>query len=392
MMSNCTSRTSPLSHVSHFSTTTGPRDMCQSSSASVPVSPELLESPYWQGITATGPDSLPFVAPGGEAVWGHAPSILNPPPAFNYGSYTIGVHASMIPQQVFSGIPSVPDSDTTDHGSPDSKLCASSDLLGPIVLDDESSQAWSMSPSETSPALVEGQPGVDVAWDDSATDDKTVSPKMLRLRRSPTPCSVYPEPALLPPAAKVDIALESPKNTLATSKTRKLLQSKSQRTVLPSGSTVLSSSSSKTKGRPSNTRSPSPSLSRKTISKPKSMPRLAPAPRMPPSPTTVAALDPSLPSLRCTSQPFGSEPWSEVPQIKFELSDRMSKDQFLVTKKREGLTYKEIRRMGGFTEAESTLRGRYRTLTKSREARVRKPEWSELDVSAPHHFLLCYAS
>ncbi|KAK4123043.1 hypothetical protein N657DRAFT_645765 [Parathielavia appendiculata] len=44
------------------------------------------------------------------------------------------------------------------------------------------------------------------------------------------------------------------------------------------------------------------------------------------------------------------------------------------------MTYKEIRRMGGFTEAESTLRGRYRTLTKCREARVRKPEWSEMDL------------
>jgi len=388
MMSNSTSRISPLSHVSHFSTTTGPRGMCQSSNASAPVSPELLESPYWQGITTTGPDGLSFVAPGGEAVWGHAPSILNPPPAFNYGSYTIGVHASMIPQHVFSGIPSVPDSDTTDHGSPDSKLCASSDLLGSMVLDDESSQAWSMSPSETGPALVAGQSGVDMAWNDSTTDGKTVSPKMLRLQRSPTPCSVYPEPALLPPAAEVDIALKFSHNVSSTSKTRKFLPSKSQRTVLSSGSTILASSSSKTKGRRSNTRSPSPGSSRKTISKPKSMPRLAPAPRMPTPPTTVAALNPSLPSLRCTPQPLGGETWAEVPQIKFELSDRMSKDQFLVAKKREGLTYKEIRRMGGFTEAESTLRGRYRTLTKSREARVRKPEWSELDVSVLHHLLL----
>jgi hypothetical protein len=47
------------------------------------------------------------------------------------------------------------------------------------------------------------------------------------------------------------------------------------------------------------------------------------------------------------------------------------------------MTYKEIRRKGGFIEAESTLRGRFRTLTKHRDARVRKPEWTENDVSLP---------
>jgi hypothetical protein len=65
-----------------------------------------------------------------------------------------------------------------------------------------------------------------------------------------------------------------------------------------------------------------------------------------------------------------------------KLTDRTAKDDFLVKHKQQGMTYKEIRRLGGFIEAESTLRGRYRTLTKSREARVRKPEWSEKDVSA----------
>jgi len=44
------------------------------------------------------------------------------------------------------------------------------------------------------------------------------------------------------------------------------------------------------------------------------------------------------------------------------------------------MSYREIRRAGGFKEAESTLRGRYRTLTKSKEERVRKPEWLEGDV------------
>ena len=45
------------------------------------------------------------------------------------------------------------------------------------------------------------------------------------------------------------------------------------------------------------------------------------------------------------------------------------------------MSYKDIRREGGFTEAESTLRGRYRTLTKDKAERVRKPEWEDNDVS-----------
>ncbi|KAI0025021.1 hypothetical protein F4780DRAFT_775492 [Xylariomycetidae sp. FL0641] len=59
---------------------------------------------------------------------------------------------------------------------------------------------------------------------------------------------------------------------------------------------------------------------------------------------------------------------------------RKAKDEFLVHCKKEGMTYKEIRVKGNFTEAESTLRGRYRTLTKVPEARVRKPGWEDNDI------------
>jgi hypothetical protein len=61
--------------------------------------------------------------------------------------------------------------------------------------------------------------------------------------------------------------------------------------------------------------------------------------------------------------------------------DRTEKDTFLIQSKLAGMSYKEIRRKGNFTEAESTLRGRFRTLTKHKAARVRKPEWDENDVS-----------
>jgi hypothetical protein len=60
---------------------------------------------------------------------------------------------------------------------------------------------------------------------------------------------------------------------------------------------------------------------------------------------------------------------------------RSSKDEFLVRSKLAGMSYKDIRKKGGFIEAESTLRGRYRTLTKDKAERVRKPEWEANDVS-----------
>jgi hypothetical protein len=62
------------------------------------------------------------------------------------------------------------------------------------------------------------------------------------------------------------------------------------------------------------------------------------------------------------------------------LQRREEMDKFLVQSKLDGMSYKEIRRKGGFSEAESTLRGRFRTLTKKKDERVRKPEWDENDV------------
>ncbi len=58
-----------------------------------------------------------------------------------------------------------------------------------------------------------------------------------------------------------------------------------------------------------------------------------------------------------------------------------SKDEFLVRCKARGMSYKQIKELGKFEEAESTLRGRYRALTKPKEARLRKPEWGDREVS-----------
>lgn len=57
-----------------------------------------------------------------------------------------------------------------------------------------------------------------------------------------------------------------------------------------------------------------------------------------------------------------------------------TRNALLIEYKRRGLSYKDIKRIGGFREAESTLRGRFRTLTKTKDQRVRKPLWSEKDV------------
>lgn len=92
---------------------------------------------------------------------------------------------------------------------------------------------------------------------------------------------------------------------------------------------------------------------------------------------------------------------ARVPQIKQEPQDdlpfegegylplerdfrlgRAAQDDFLVRSKLAGMTYREIRKKGNFTEAESTLRGRFRTLTKDKEARVRRPEWTDDDVGS----------
>ncbi|OAA56430.1 hypothetical protein ISF_07498 [Cordyceps fumosorosea ARSEF 2679] len=64
-------------------------------------------------------------------------------------------------------------------------------------------------------------------------------------------------------------------------------------------------------------------------------------------------------------------------------NDKDAQNAFLIEARAKGMSYKEIKTKGGFSEAESTLRGRHRMLTKDKESRVRKPEWTETDVSSP---------
>ena len=61
--------------------------------------------------------------------------------------------------------------------------------------------------------------------------------------------------------------------------------------------------------------------------------------------------------------------------------ERQAKDDTLIRLRNQGLSYKEIKRQTGFVEAESTLRGRIRVLSKPAHQRVRKPTWRRSDVS-----------
>lgn len=87
------------------------------------------------------------------------------------------------------------------------------------------------------------------------------------------------------------------------------------------------------------------------------------------SPFSITSSVPSQDSLQESSSDLGCADPSNERNI------------FLIRSKNSGLSYKEIKRRGGFREAESTLRGRYRTLTKAKEHRVRKPKWHARDVS-----------
>ncbi|KAJ5622414.1 hypothetical protein N7528_005646 [Penicillium herquei] len=79
--------------------------------------------------------------------------------------------------------------------------------------------------------------------------------------------------------------------------------------------------------------------------------------------------------------PSYSQPQFTAPSpIKTTLQSDDARNSLLVEWKRSGLSYKDIKRIGNFKEAESTLRGRFRTLTKAKERRVRKPKWQEKDI------------
>ncbi|UPX13898.1 uncharacterized protein EKO05_0004394 [Ascochyta rabiei] len=70
-----------------------------------------------------------------------------------------------------------------------------------------------------------------------------------------------------------------------------------------------------------------------------------------------------------------------APSTAGEKARRASDDEVLLQMKQDGYTYRDIRRALHRKVAESTLRGRYRSLTKPRKMRVRAPKWTEVDIT-----------
>ncbi|KAI0976255.1 hypothetical protein F4678DRAFT_456578 [Xylaria arbuscula] len=188
----------------------------------------------------------------------------------------------------------------------------------------------------------------------------TISPKMLRINPSPTPTSSSESIPTSIPTTGGDSDLGSAAwdqhevrcahpTKRPTHKTRKELPTKPTKPLLaPSSSTSKGKSNANVQQQSSLQRLTAPAPTR-TIPK---------APRAVESDDTMEEAAPS----------GSTDP------------ERDAKNRFLVESKRAGMTYRDIRRKGGFTEAESTLRGRFRTLTKNKEQRVRKPEWQDKDI------------
>lgn len=85
----------------------------------------------------------------------------------------------------------------------------------------------------------------------------------------------------------------------------------------------------------------------------------------------------------------GSADYSASRNTPLSKEKRNDRDMYLLQSRRSGLSYKEIKRRGGFTEAESTLRGRIRILSKPKHERVRKPQWLQSDVSTIYEHCCC---
>ena len=103
--------------------------------------------------------------------------------------------------------------------------------------------------------------------------------------------------------------------------------------------------------------------------------------------------DCAVPQVPDRSEPFLSAASCRPPCVRLDPSStslcsdskasksrRNAKNDFLVRCKLIGMSYRVIKAERHFKEAESTLRGRFRTLTKSKEHRVRKPQWQEKGV------------
>ncbi|KAI5837641.1 hypothetical protein DFP73DRAFT_600929 [Morchella snyderi] len=80
------------------------------------------------------------------------------------------------------------------------------------------------------------------------------------------------------------------------------------------------------------------------------------------------------PSPASTPTSFISRPLPDAKELLRE------QNRLLLRWRSEGISYRTIKKKLGINEAESTLRGRLRTLTKPKSERLRKPQWTEEDI------------
>ncbi|KAI0455334.1 hypothetical protein F5B21DRAFT_514039 [Xylaria acuta] len=198
----------------------------------------------------------------------------------------------------------------------------------------------------------------------------TISPKMLRINPSPTPTSSSEsvQTGITATGSDSDLGASAwdqheVHNVLPSKhsnhKTRKELPTKPTKSRLASTTSLLPRQSATSKGKSkAHARQYGRQSPLRCLTEPAS-PRVIPKQH-----STTAEIDGLV----------GTVPSSSAD------AERDAKNRFLVESKLAGMTYREIRRQGGFTEAESTLRGRFRTLTKNKDQRVRKPEWQEKDI------------
>lgn len=198
----------------------------------------------------------------------------------------------------------------------------------------------------------------------------TISPKLLRINPSPALTSASESTQTGIPATGGDSDFESsawdrheagnpPPMKRSNHRSRKELPTKPTKSRLASSSLPRELAASKAKSK-THAHQHSPHSALRCLTEP------APA-KLAPRDHSAAEAD---------------ELIEEAPVVSAD-AERDAKNRFLVESKLSGMTYREIRLQGGFTEAESTLRGRFRTLTKSKSQRVRRPEWQDKDVSCP---------
>lgn len=89
------------------------------------------------------------------------------------------------------------------------------------------------------------------------------------------------------------------------------------------------------------------------------------------SPSASSTMEYASPATDSTSPPAISPPANDGQQ---------TRDEFLIRCRQNNISYKDIKERGGFEQSVSTLRGRYRNLTKGKQDRLRKPKWTPKDV------------